>query len=433
MAQTLREFMRVVKPIAQRGIVAFAMTEPAVVQNKQLDARIFCTAGEGEQLFFAEIKVGCFPVVDQNGAAGRSEFAGRNPAVNERVELTAHAVKSVGRIAQVSFRCLECASGVERPAEIERIDTDLCACYAEGIDGHIGGEAAGVAEGESIHIARGFGCVRGKQSHERAGLMTRGAALTGYALMPGDERADEFAAFPRPCTAQRQQGEISLLKIDACAQGFLKDDGRSAVVYDFCASRDDVDVVIDGVRQLDGNAAVCVAEREQKRLALFTACGRQTGKRRLFGQNAMGNDLQIQRVRTIRMLYVEHAGAQVARAERRAFLRKNIERQLMQGKGLIGITGQSGKHVVPNRTDALAPIDVEQVFARCQTDNVADMVVKQMKDVCFLTEQNRHERNLLESKCHGEFDAFSFIIGDGEQNGKTAKEAKRFFAANQAY
>lgn len=105
----------------------------------------------------------------------------------------------------------------------------------------------------------------------------------------------------------------------------------------------------------------------------------------------------------------------------------------MQGKGFIGITGQSGKHVVPNRTDALAPIDVERVFARRQTDNVADTVVKQMKDVCFLTEQNRHERNLLESKCHGEFDAFSFIIGDGEQNGKTEKEAKRFFAANQAY
>ena len=88
----------------------------------------------------------------------------------------------------------------------------------------------------------------------------------------------------------------------------------------------------------------------------------------------------------IRMPDMEHAGAQVARAERRAFLRKNIERQLMQGKGLIGITGQSGKHVVPNRTDALAPIDVERVFARRQTDNVADTVVKQMKDVCFLTE-----------------------------------------------
>ena len=105
----------------------------------------------------------------------------------------------------------------------------------------------------------------------------------------------------------------------------------------------------------------------------------------------------------------------------------------MQGKGLIGITGQSGKHVVPNRTDALAPIDVERVFARRQTDNVADTVVKQMKDVCFLTEQNRHERNLLESKCHREFDAFSFIIGYREKNGNPAKASKRFFAANQAY
>ena len=66
MAQSLREFMRVVKPIAQRGIVAFAMPKPAVIQNKQFDARIFCTAGEGEQLFLGEIEVGCFPVVDQN-------------------------------------------------------------------------------------------------------------------------------------------------------------------------------------------------------------------------------------------------------------------------------------------------------------------------------------------------------------------------------
>ena len=55
----------------------------------------------------------------------------------------------------------------------------------------------------------------------------------------------------------------------------------------------------------------------------------------------MGNDLQIQRVCTVRMPNVEHAGAQVARAERRAFLRKNVERQLMQGKGIIGIVGQA--------------------------------------------------------------------------------------------
>lgn len=190
---------------------------------------------------------------------------------------------------------------------------------AEGIDGHIGGKAAGVAEGESIHIARGFGCVRGKQSHERAGLMTM-RLLTGYALMPGDERADEFAAFPRPCTAQRQQGEISLLKIDACAQGFLKDDERSAVVY-FCASRDDVDVVIDGVRQLDGNAAVCVAEREQEAFGFVHRVRTANRKAAAFRSKCDGKRLaNPARVRTIRMPPdVEHAGAQAARAERRAF------------------------------------------------------------------------------------------------------------------
>lgn len=76
---------------------------------------------------------------------------------------------------------------------------------------------------------------------------------------------------------------------------------------------------------------------------------------------------------------------------------------------------------------------MERVFARRQTDNVADTVVKQMKDVCFLTEHNRHRKNLLDFKWNSQFAAFSFIIGDGEQNGKTEKEAKRFFAVNQAY
>ena len=55
-------------PVAERAVVRVAVTEPAVVEDEQLDPEVPCRGGDADQPLGVEVEVGRLPVVEQDGA-----------------------------------------------------------------------------------------------------------------------------------------------------------------------------------------------------------------------------------------------------------------------------------------------------------------------------------------------------------------------------
>src|SRR5699024_5542518 len=85
-------------PVTQAGVVTAALSEPAVVEDKQFDAALLCGSGYGEKLFLCEIKIRCLPVVDQDRTGTVSPVAARQTSAVEIVESLAHIVQAAVRI-----------------------------------------------------------------------------------------------------------------------------------------------------------------------------------------------------------------------------------------------------------------------------------------------------------------------------------------------
>ena len=75
------------------------MAEPAVIQNKQINSCLFGTAGKRKQLLFAEIKIGGFPVVDENRTGRKSMGSCDNMVLNKMMEAAAHSIQPGAGIA----------------------------------------------------------------------------------------------------------------------------------------------------------------------------------------------------------------------------------------------------------------------------------------------------------------------------------------------
>ena len=388
--QAAGQLVQVVEPVAQRGVIVVAVAEPAVVQHEQVDAHILRAASEGEQLFLIELEIGGLPVVHEQRALRVRVAAVRDVPVDERVELTAHAAQTVGGIDEVGLGCLERRSGVQRPAEIEGLDADLRAGHELLIDVHARGEAAGVAQCKAVDVAVRLVRVRGEQRHERAGLHAGGAAHGRCALIAGDERTHIRRALSSPCAAERQQREIGLFEVHACAERPVDLHALRAAVDDAHAPRDDVDVLVEGVGQLDGDAARRVAQGDRQRLCALAARAGQPFELGLALTDAVSGIAQVERAGAVGVADVQHALAQISTAKDRALLRKAVKRRLVQGERRVGIGRQAGEHVLRDGVNAASPVDMQRVAARGQPDDVADVIVVQMEGASAFFKCDRH-------------------------------------------
>ena len=73
-------------PVAQAGLVAAAVPEPAVVQHKKLNAQRPGFGRQRQQLLLVEVKIGGFPVVDQDRPDRIAPDAPGQPAAVQGVE-----------------------------------------------------------------------------------------------------------------------------------------------------------------------------------------------------------------------------------------------------------------------------------------------------------------------------------------------------------
>ena len=58
------------EPVAKTTVIILSFSKPAIVKHQHLNAKLLRLLCNFQNFFFVEIKIGCFPVVDQNRSFG---------------------------------------------------------------------------------------------------------------------------------------------------------------------------------------------------------------------------------------------------------------------------------------------------------------------------------------------------------------------------
>ena len=191
----------VVEPVAERPVIVAAIPEPAVVENEKLDARLFRSARDVEDLFFVEIEIRPLPVVHENGALLFLPFAAHDVFADERVHFVGNAVL-VGRVTHHRFGRVELFAGCERPAEHEIVDARQNSRPARFARFEYFFMIARIDEIERVNAVLPF-------RHDEGVAIVRGRPFFGIVVKHAlAHRAGNFLAFARPSAFERDEGII---------------------------------------------------------------------------------------------------------------------------------------------------------------------------------------------------------------------------------
>ena len=117
------EFFAVDGVIAKPRCITVSRPEPAIIQNKQLDADRFGLFGEGKQFRFGKIKEVRLPVIEEDGAGLFFPLSAQNVLPHKAVEIAAKAIQALIGKSHHCFRCTENFPCGKPPAEALRLDT----------------------------------------------------------------------------------------------------------------------------------------------------------------------------------------------------------------------------------------------------------------------------------------------------------------------
>ena len=140
-------------PVAEAGVVVFALAEPAIVHHEAVDAESGGLFGKRHLAGFSHVDFGGFPgVVDDGPRLGCGQRrpapsgARQNAGELEVVEQARGAAQAVRRVAAVEDGRFERLAGMEDVAEVEGIEA---AGDADGVELVLfDGDAPGAAPGQ---------------------------------------------------------------------------------------------------------------------------------------------------------------------------------------------------------------------------------------------------------------------------------------------
>ena len=153
-------------------VIVPAGGEPAIIQHKQLHACLLCLGSNPDQLVLIKIKIGGFPIVNQNRANPVTPCPPGQTAAVQAVKGLAHAVHPLAGINHHRLRCLERLPRLQLPAKALRMNAQHDAGCIEGINLHLCQEIAAVHQRKADCLPLIFIRVRPLQNQERIVGMT---------------------------------------------------------------------------------------------------------------------------------------------------------------------------------------------------------------------------------------------------------------------
>ena len=108
MFQSAVDFFFIDLPVSEACIIIIAVTEPSVIHNQHLNAAFFRFFCDGNEFFRIKIKIGCFPVVDQNRTFLIFIRTAYHMTAVKIMQISRHAAKSVPGKYKYCLRGIKC-------------------------------------------------------------------------------------------------------------------------------------------------------------------------------------------------------------------------------------------------------------------------------------------------------------------------------------
>ena len=204
------DFIFVNEPVAQRALIAVALTEPAVIQHEHFDTAVGSFFGDGEDFFVVKVEVGGFPVVDQYRTGFVTPFTATEVAAVQLVEGAGHFAQTFIGEDEDRFRSDKGFSRFQTPSEVAWIDAghQTDSAVRVGVSGNF--EVAGVNQRQTDGHAMCFGGLFGDESSKWVVVMAGCPTLAGHGNGAVGQRCALYMALSCPCAPKVQQLRLRL-------------------------------------------------------------------------------------------------------------------------------------------------------------------------------------------------------------------------------
>ena len=257
------------RPVAERGLGAVSVSEPAVVQHEQLHAHVLRAACHLHELFLVKVKIRRFPVVDEHRARAVGEFALHQVRAVQAVILPRERAETLLRVRDDALRRAEGRPRCQLPRKIQRADALLHAQAVAAVHLHHRAVIAAVKEVQAPDRPLLLRRVRGRDHHERVHRPRAAARGVQYLRFHAAvHRAALHAALARPLARKVHHVILPLRQVDAGRIRAAQCERRGAAVDEHGAARQDVKIVPRGVVQPHLQPHGLIRQRDLQRVGV---------------------------------------------------------------------------------------------------------------------------------------------------------------------
>ena len=168
---TIRKTVPIRYPVSQACLLRTPLSEPSVIQHKELYTAFFRFPGNLQYLLLIKIHIGGFPVVDEDRTRSVSPVPSGKPLLIQAVESLAQVIQALIRVGHYSLRRLERLSRLQFPIKTVRMYSHEYPRSTVGTDLRLGEEIAAVDKTEPDSLPLELICMVPLQYNERIVLV----------------------------------------------------------------------------------------------------------------------------------------------------------------------------------------------------------------------------------------------------------------------
>ena len=267
-------------PVSQAGIIAVPLPEPAVVHDEKLDPQLRRVLRDVHQLVPGKVKIGPFPVVDQNGPAPVLPLSAADMIPDQTMEDPADASLSVPAVGHQHLGRRKGLAGLKLPGKIIRMDAADQPGLIHLILLRLHQEFSAVDKGKAVAVSPFLIRIPAAHHHKGIVVMAGRAAHASHGLDAVDDAAPLQVPFHGVSSVKGQPVIISPLPVQAEARRLQKRDLLFSSVRDGGRSRDHIQLLKNAVEKPHRHAAFLILQihRERFRLLRRSVSRRQAGQ-----------------------------------------------------------------------------------------------------------------------------------------------------------
>ena len=389
-------------PVAQAGVVIVALAEPPVIHDDHFDAHSFGSFCDLNELFIVEVKEGCFPGVDQDGAPHIADKLTFIQIVPDKVVVVlTHPGQTLVSIGHEHGGSVKVLTGIYRVAEQAVVDAHYQAGLVVLVKLDLCQKASRIHERKAIAGTEIFGRRPLRQGNKGV-LLVRGYASAAADLVHMVSQRLTLN-LPLLTISARQGDQIQILSVHVVhvqRHDPLELDRFFSSIMDSGCAHDDVRLLKDGIQECDLDIGHRILNGQFQTVNGVVFCGKGSGQP-LQGKGTMihpvGNIPAIEGEAAVRILHFDGIDPEISLLLRRELLGLSVQREGALLQRIIGVA---------RKTPVILPDQIDQILVPDRRTVVEVLYIVEIPDLQLIGRPGGMEGKglfvFVIHNCHGE-------------------------------